>query len=262
MLNKEIKLEDFKLQYGSSDEIKFVIIDNLFEIDFIKKCEREFLDMGDLDFIHYQNPLFEFKKFALNDRTKMPENLKKLFEFIHSPEFVEKISEITSFPGLMIDEERWGGGLHMTKKGGYLSVHKDFNILPTSYLEEKQMLRCINLIGYLNSRWTEGDGGDLEFWNKSGDQVVERVSPKFNRWVLFDTRDNYHGHPYPYKGESPRISIASYYYIKTEISDSVWASTEYLKLPWMEESEEYKKARKERADAKSRYSNLLKKRSE
>jgi len=35
-------------------------------------------------------------------------------------------------------------------------------------------------------------------------------------------------------------------------------STEYLKLPWMEESEDYINERKLRADHKLRYSNLLK----
>jgi hypothetical protein len=85
------------------------------------------------------------------------------------------------------------------------------------------------------------------------------IEPKFNRWVLFDTRNNFHGHPYPYKGESPRISIASYYYIRTNVIEEEWTSTVYLKLPWMGESEEYASERKKRADHKLRYTNLLKK---
>jgi len=146
----------------------------------------------------------------------------------------------------------------MTKQSGYLSVHKDFNILPTSYKEDQQWLRCVNLIGYLNPEWKSGDGGELEFWNLGGTEAVERIEPKFNRWVLFDTRNNYHGHPYPYKGASPRTSIASYYYIKTNVIENEWMSTEYLKLPWMDESEDYAKERKDRADHKLRYTNLIK----
>jgi hypothetical protein len=253
MLNQKIDFNSIRSTFSESANIKYVIIDDLFEKSFIDKCENEFLALNESDFIHYANPLFEFNKFTLNQREKMPENLKKLFEYIHSEEFIRTVSYLTGLENLKIDEKRWGGGLHMTKKEGYLSVHKDFNVLPTSYSDDKQMLRCINLIGYLNSRWSEDDGGELEFWDKSGSQCVEKVSPKFNRWVIFDTRDNYHGHPFPYKGESPRISIASYYYIETKTDDMNWTSTVYLKLPWMEESEDYIKARKERADPKIRY---------
>lgn len=141
----------------------------------------------------------------------------------------------------------------MTKKGGYLSVHKDFNVLPTSYSGDLQMLRCMNLIGYLNSEWKSGDGGELEFWDLQGTKSMVSVEPKFNRWVLFDTRENFHGHPYPYRGKSPRISIASYYYREQNVDESLWSSTKYLKLPWMEESEGYKKEREERSNYKSRY---------
>jgi Rps23 Pro-64 3,4-dihydroxylase Tpa1-like proline 4-hydroxylase len=257
MINKQKDLDKIISLYSNSEGPKFVVIDELFENDFIKKCEEEFLQINESDFIHYQNPLFEFEKFALNDREKMPQNIRSLFEYIHSEEFVELINSITNISDLSVDEKRWGGGLHMTKKGGYLSIHKDFNILPTTYKDQEQMLRCVNLIGYLNSNWKEGDGGELEFWDDKGNHSVEKIEPKFNRWVIFDTRNNYHGHPYPYQGESHRISIASYYYTKIITGDKDWSSTEYLKLPWMEETEEYIKARQERADAKSRYKNIL-----
>ena len=188
----------------------------------------------------------------------MPENLANLFSFLHSGSFVEKVSNITGIPDLLVDDDRWGGGLHMTKKGGYLSVHKDFNVLPTSYKDDLQMLRCVNIIGYLNKNWKDGDGGELEFWKKDGSEGLARIEPKYNRWVIFDTRNNFHGHPYPYQGDSPRISIAAYYYIKTNVIEDEWMSTVYLKLPWMDESEEYKGMREERANHKLRYSKLLK----
>lgn len=259
MLNPEINIKELKIEYQNTNGIKFVVIDDLFDSEFARKCEDEFRLISEENFIHYKNPLFEFEKFALNDKEKMPSNLRKLFEYIHSQEFIEIVNQITSMENLLVDEKRWGGGLHMTKNGGYLSVHKDFNVLPTSYEDDKQMLRCVNLIGYLNSKWKDDDGGELEFWSEDGTRPVEKIKPKFNRWVLFDTRNNFHGHPYPYKGESPRISIASYYYIRTSTEDIDWTSTVYLKLPWMDESDEYIKERRERADSKLRYSEILRK---
>jgi hypothetical protein len=255
MLNNINLLEEAKNRY-TAESPKFVIIDNLFDVEFVLKCQDEFLALEDSEFVHYANPYFEYEKYAMNDQNKMPENLVKLFRYIHSDEFIKSISGVTGIEDLLVDEKRWGGGLHKTKEGGYLSIHKDFNILPTTYNDDKQMLRCINLIGYLNSNWKPGDGGELEFWNSEG--AVEVIEPKFNRWVLFDTRNNFHGHPYPYQGESPRISIASYYYIRTNVIEDEWSSTEYLKLPWMDESEEYSAERKKRADHKLRYPNLIK----
>lgn len=239
--------------------LRYVVIDNLFDVSFIKKCESEFLLLSESNFIRYSNPLFEFEKYTMNKLELMPKNLGKLFNEIHSDNFVKHISGISGIGPLKIDEEKWGGGLHMTKKGGYLSVHRDFNILPSSYSNGSQMLRCMNLIGYLNSSWKDDDGGELEFWDRSGNNCIESIKPVFNRWVLFDTRENFHGHPYPYLGDSPRLSIASYYYKEETIDESSWSSTQYLKLPWMEDSDDYEKARKERSDYKKRYSSLLNK---
>jgi Rps23 Pro-64 3,4-dihydroxylase Tpa1-like proline 4-hydroxylase len=185
----------------------------------------------------------------------MPENLRKLFEYIHSSDFVKIISQISNIGDLIVDEKRWGGGLHKTKKDGYLSIHKDFNVLPDSYRDDKQLLRCINLIGYITDEEQKDNSGHLEFWNEN--KSIASIENKFNRWVIFDTRNNFHGHPYPFKGEKPRMSVASYYYKREVIESDVWSSTEYVKLPWMEDSEEYRQKIKDRADYKKRYKKLI-----
>ncbi len=258
MLNTELKTEQIAKDYAenSNDDFKCVVIDDLFEKDFVRKCKEEFLSIDESNFVKYSNPFFEFEKYTLNNKDQMSDGIGDLFNYLHSDEFVAMISQITGIDGLMVDEKRWGGGLHMTKKGGYLSVHKDFNVLPTSYKDDTQMLRCVNIIGYINEDWSDGDGGELEFWDRNGNISLAKIEPRFNRWVIFDTRNNFHGHPYPYKGESHRISIAAYYYIRTNVIEEEWKSTVYLRLPWMEESDEYKKMREERADSKMRYSNL------
>ncbi len=257
MINPDLNLEELREKFLSS-KAKYVIIDDLFDPTLIRKCETEFMKIQDSEYVKYSDPHFEFGKYALNSVEKMPPRVREVFTFIHSQKFIDFISSITDLSPLLVDEKRWGGGLHKTKKEGYLSVHKDFTVLPTSYKDEEQMLRCINLIGYLNSNWKEEDGGHLEFWDSKGEKELNKVAIKFNRWVIFDTRNNYHGHPIPYRGESPRISIASYYYIRKKTEDYKWSSTEYLKLPWMEDSEEYREKRKERSDFEKRYRPFLK----
>jgi Rps23 Pro-64 3,4-dihydroxylase Tpa1-like proline 4-hydroxylase len=248
---------DNPLSYNN-EHFKAVILDDLFDPEYVNECHREFMEIGEDKFVHYQNPFFEFEKYTMNKKEEMPEKIRDLFNYLHSEDFIRKVSEITGIDDLVVDEQRWGGGLHMTKEGGYLSIHKDFNVLPTSYKDGKQMLRCVNIIGYINPEWSEGEGGELEFWDREGKESLLNVEPKFNRWVIFDTRNNFHGHPHPYRGKSPRTSIAAYYYIKTSVLEEEWMSTVYLRLPWMEETEEYSKMREERANHKLRYSNLLK----
>lgn len=254
MLNLNLDIEKIKLEY-SKNKPNYVVIDNLFDTDFIKDCEAEFLKISDEDFFRYSDKYFEFEKYTLNNVDKMPSKLRQLFEFIHSTQFVEFVSKVTNVETLQIDDKRWGGGLHKTKKDGYLSIHKDFNVLPDSYKDDLQLLRCINLIGYITDEDQTNNDGSLEFWNS--DDVKIKLQNNFNSWVLFDTRNNFHGHPHPFKGEKPRMSIASYYYKREKIDSNQWSSTEYLKLPWMEETEEYIQKRKDRADYKKRYSNIL-----
>lgn len=255
MINKHIDRKELARSFKAS-ETGHVAIESLFDSEFIKECEREFLQIDESEFFRYSDRQFEYDKYSMNSLDKMPESLKKLFSYIHSEEFVRFVEEVTGIESLIVDEQRWGGGLHMTKPGGYLSIHKDFNVLPDSYCDSKQLLRCINLIGYLTDEDQSQNDGQLELW---GEGKIEKIENSFNRWVLFDTRERYHGHPYPFKGNKPRMSIASYYYIEQEVSEEKWSSTDYLKLPWMEESEEYAARRKERSNPKIRYGKIFEK---
>lgn len=252
MLNPNLNFEELKKSYLHNSH-QYVVIQDLFDSNFIYFCEQEFLNLSDKNFFRYSDPYFEFQKYTLNEIDKMPENLKKLFIYIHSEEFIRFIQEITGLQNLKIDEKRWGGGLHKTKPGGYLSIHKDFNVLPDSYSNEKQLLRCINVIGYLTDEDQTFNDGSLEFWKEG---QVTKLLNQFNSWVIFDTRDNFHGHPFPFKGKKPRMSIASYYYKEEKIESQIWRSTDYLKLPWMEDSEEYQEARAIRSNPKIRYSKI------
>ena len=255
------KIDTLNKAYTESVNAPFAhcIFDGLLTDDFAHKCKDDFLEASKEAgrFVHYADPDFEFEKYTINKTDMMPESLRILFEKLHSPEFVRVIEQITGIQKLHVDEGRWGGGLHMTRPSGYLAVHRDFSVLPTSFKDRKQFLRTINIIGYLLPEWQESWGGDLELWNEEGTECVKKVAPTFNRWVIFDTRGTYHGHPLPYKGIYPRISIAAYYYQELEVDRSMWRSTEYLRLPWKEESSEYRQKRLDRANAELRYARII-----
>jgi hypothetical protein len=57
---------------------------------------------------------------------------------------------------------------------------EDFNIHP-----EMKKLRCVNLILYLNKGWRDEWGGQLELWDKNMTHTFNKISPIFNRAVIF-----------------------------------------------------------------------------
>jgi hypothetical protein len=148
------------------------------------------------------------KKFTL--AKNLPPACQDFFDLSASPEFLEIISRITGIQNLIPDAELFGAGLHQTVSGGYLDVHVDFNLHPTTGLHR----RC-NLIVYLNKAWKREYEGYIELWDMSQNRCIELVAPMFNRGVLFETNEvSYHGHPKPLRtpmGVS-RKSLAVYYY--------------------------------------------------
>lgn len=135
---------------------------------------------------------------------------RRLFHFFNSAPMLEFLEGLSSIQGLIPDPYFVGGGYHETRRGGKLGIHADFRINDRLHLE-----RRLNLIVYLNPRWEDAWGGQLELWDRSMRQSVVRVAPLFNRCVIFNTdADSYHGHPDPLATPEgvTRRSIALYYY--------------------------------------------------
>lgn len=74
--------------------------------------------------------------------------------------------------------------------------------------------RRVNVLVYLNRDWTEENGGTLELWDRGRNRCVERVVPKYNRTVIFNTTGGaLHGHPDPVKGEGrARRAMSAYFF--------------------------------------------------
>jgi hypothetical protein len=123
--------------------------------------------------------------------------------------FLEKLTGIT---GLVPDPALWGGGLHQIEPGGFLEVHADFNVHPSTGLH-----RRLNLLLYLNPGWQDDWGGHLELWGRDMRRCEIRVLPAFNRCVVFNTdRYCFHGHPHALTSPDgvTRKSLALYYYAR------------------------------------------------
>lgn len=152
---------------------------------------------------------------------------------VNSERFTSYLERLTGVESIHADPELRGGGLHSSKRGGYLNVHTDFNFHPTTGLH-----RRLNLIIYVNHEWEEDWGGALELWNEDVTMCEAKISPKFNRAVLFETSEiSFHGHPVPMTSpdDVTRKSIALYYYSDWPEGVEQRVKTNYVLTPEQKE---------------------------
>jgi len=165
------------------------------------------------DCVNNLNPyhVVNTKKYALNDKNKMGKRTLELINFLNSKEFILNLEKLTGIENLISDPELEGGGIHVSKKNGYLKVHSDFE----SHIINETWERKINILIYFNKGFDNDYNGNIELYSKDLKNKVEYL-PNFNSVVIFNTNKNsYHGHPkfFNPKNNEIRKSIALYYYV-------------------------------------------------
>ena len=81
----------------------------------------------------------------------------------------------------------------MHTRGGRLNPHQDYSIHPKLGLE-----RRFSLLIYLTPSWQKNWNGELVLFEKNDTlKEVKRITPLFNRMVLFKTTSAWHGVPEP-----------------------------------------------------------------
>ena len=159
----------------------------------------------------------------------------KLDDLIQSRAFLDLIGRLTGIDDLLYDPWYFGGGTHESRHGQDLDAHVDFNRHP---IEEWH--RRLNLIVYLNHEWDDAWGGSLELHSdpRRADDRIRRITPLFNRCVIFETTEtSWHGFP-PIvlpkdKRGLTRRSVALYFYTKERPAAELAAthSTIYVDRP-------------------------------
>lgn len=136
---------------------------------------------------------------------RFPASLAAFVHELNSGPMIRLLEAFTGVAGLLPDPHLWGGGLHVTRPGGYLWPHTDF---PQGH--DSRLTRIINLIVYVHPCWQEEMGGHFQLW--SGETVAYSISPAPGRCVVFRTDGlSVHGVS-QVAGELDRRSIALFYY--------------------------------------------------
>lgn len=150
------------------------------------------------------------KKLWVSDYNAMPDALRRLTLWFNSGEVLHWMSDLTGIPNLLPDMTYYGGGLHVTRAGGHLGIHTDFNVHPYT-----RLYRRVNALLFLNPDWQEAWGGHLNLYPPNVATAAVSVLPVLGRLVVFDITDkSWHGMPEKLKSPArvERRSLALYYY--------------------------------------------------
>jgi len=201
--------EDQAADYQQADPYPHAQFDNFLEDWAARQAMEAFPAVKDDGWIHYIH--VNEKKHGLNKMDLIPDFLQQVIRELNSDEFVAALSTLTGIEGLRADPTLEGGGLHQSQRGGYLNIHADFTVHP----HKRNWRRRVNLLVYLNEGWQPEYKGDLELWTRDMKECRQKISPIFNRVVIFNTdEDSYHGLPEPIQcpEDMTRKSIALYYF--------------------------------------------------
>lgn len=195
--------------YRQAAPYPHITLENFLQPDAAEQALAAFPAVQDAGWIHYVH--VNEKKHGLNKLELLPPYIQHVIGSLNSPEFVAWLSELTGIPNLVSDDMLEGGGLHQSKRNGFLNVHADFTVHP----HKRNWRRRVNLLVYLNKDWQPEYNGDLELWDRQMQGVVQKIAPLFNRCVIFNTdEDSFHGLPDPIQcpEDTTRKSIALYYF--------------------------------------------------
>ncbi len=187
-MNKEKNMFN-PLVYRQQKPFPYGFQDNFFEKEFAESLQKEILEIPLSEFDEYRNPCE--KKWTLRNKEEMPPLCNEFFRKMTSKEMVDKLSKITGHE-LEIDEYKQYWGIHIFDKDSKLAVHVDAGIHPQSNLKKQ-----VTFGYYLSVNWKEEYGSELEIWEgeSAGKEepklirLVDKISPLFNRAVLFTCND-------------------------------------------------------------------------
>lgn len=221
------RLPDDLRCYRDAGPFPHIVIENFLQDAPAEAAFAEFPAVSDAGWIHYVH--VNERKHGLNKMDLLPRSVQDIIRSLNSPAFLHYLSALTGIPGLLPDESLEGGGVHQTRRRGFLNVHADFTVHP----HRPHWRRRVNLIIYLNKDWQPEYGGELELWDRGMKQAEQRIAPLFNRCVIFNTDDHsYHGVPDPVMcpEDMTRKSIALYYFTEERIQPAA-RSTNYRARP-------------------------------
>lgn len=207
------KGKELASSYRDARPFPHVVIENFLDAELLRTVADSFPPTNGKRYFDRSQERLKYQFHANESSSGLVRNL---FAELNGRAFLGFLEEMTGIRGLISDPYLDGGGLHLTRPGGHLGIHADFNLHGPMHVE-----RRLNLLVYLNEDWLPEYGGALELWDRQMKGCMKKVEPLLGHAVIFTTNlDSFHGHPDPLQcpAHRDRRSIATYYY--TALRDS------------------------------------------
>tara|TARA_B100001057_G_C22831120_1_gene943434 strand:- start:1373 stop:2149 length:777 start_codon:yes stop_codon:yes gene_type:complete len=222
-----------------------MIIDNFLDKKLVDKVDKNFPDIGDIQWQHSNDEGIEIKsRTNWSSEFDIPDGIIDAIRIFNSAPVLKAIGKRLNIPKLIPDPYFTGGGLNVTPRDGLLDIHVDGN-----YHDATGLNRRVNLLLYLNKGWESEWGGEFGIYENNGEDLYKAVPPIFNRCVIFDTHDkSYHGLPNPlnFPEHELRRSIILYYYTLAPRSNTDVVVKEPHSALWKSKNFTDKKGKKKR----------------
>jgi Rps23 Pro-64 3,4-dihydroxylase Tpa1-like proline 4-hydroxylase len=224
----KLETEEFRKTYQVNSPFPHIVVDNLFNNLYLDKILSTWPNTDDPNFESHNDGTYVRNKKGSTYKSRQSKYIQRLIDELGRPQFLLKLERMTGIGGLISDPYQFGGGVHETSIGGKLAVHVDYN----KHFKYK-LDRRLNLIVYLNKKWSEVNGGQLELWDKNMTNKIKEICPIYNRTVIFSTTStSFHGQPNPVSGNHKikRKSIALYYFSNGRPEESDAYNSEHSTL--------------------------------
>ena len=183
--------DSLRANYLAAKPYPHVVMDGFFDEEVLDRIITEFPSTAVRDWIRWETT--HERKQTSRGISQLPPFTQMFFLQLCSEPFLEHIRYITGFPDLLMDPLFQGGGLHESRRGGWLNLHADWTKHPSLPLT-----RRLNLIIYLNRDWDPSWRGELELYDSTTKAAGAQVATVFYRAVLFPTSsETLHGFPTP-----------------------------------------------------------------
>ena len=208
MARLEAERDAIAARYRAASPYPHVVLDGFFDEAVLDQVERSFPRPGDRDWLSYDTAN-EVKQTSRGILGLDPFTQLFLWQMCSAP-FMAWLRDVTGIDDLCVDPTFHGGGLHESRRGGWLNLHADWTQHP-----HLPLVRRLNMIVYLNRDWEEDWGGALQLHDSATGPAGASVAPLFNRAVIFPTTsETLHGFPAPIRcpADRARRSVSWFYW--------------------------------------------------
>lgn len=194
---------DLKEQFQQSSKIKYLVCDNLLPLEIATNLHRTF---PDLEILHRKRSVRE-SKYVGSNLDDFHINIKAALHAFQSQEVIAELSQILNEPDLLPDPSFYASGVSVMKFGDFLKPHID-----NAMNADMTLYRKFNLLYYVNPKLTDQDGGELALWENGLNNLPTKISPAFNRLIIFKVNKKSWHSVEPLRTNNSRQCISNYYF--------------------------------------------------